>query len=43
MDVVFDIADQIAVLNDGELAAQGTPDAIRADHRVHELYFGGDE
>jgi branched-chain amino acid transport system ATP-binding protein len=43
MDVVFDIADQIAVLNDGELAAQGTPDAIRADHRVHELYFGEDE
>jgi branched-chain amino acid transport system ATP-binding protein len=43
MDVVFDIADQIAVLNEGELAAQGTPDAIRADRRVHELYFGGDE
>jgi branched-chain amino acid transport system ATP-binding protein len=43
MDVVFDIADQIAVLNEGELAAHGTPDAIRADKRVHELYFGGDE
>ena len=43
MDVVFDIADQIAVLNEGELAAQGTPAAIRADQRVHELYFGGDE
>jgi len=43
MDVVFDIADQIAVLNEGELAAQGSPAAIRADRRVHELYFGGDE
>ncbi len=43
MDVVFDIADRIAVLNEGELAAQGTPDAIRGDRRVHELYFGGDE
>jgi branched-chain amino acid transport system ATP-binding protein len=43
MDVVFDIADQIAVLNEGELAAQGSPQAIRSDPRVHELYFGGDE
>ncbi len=43
MDVVFDIADQIAVLNDGELAVQGTPAEVRADQRVHELYFGGDE
>ncbi len=43
MDVVFDIADHIAVLNEGELAAQGTPAEIRADHRVHELYFGAAE
>jgi branched-chain amino acid transport system ATP-binding protein len=40
MDVVFGHADRIIVLNRGELIAEGTPDAVRADARVRELYLG---
>lgn len=40
MDVVFDIADRITVLNEGEVIADGTTAAIRSDARVHEIYFG---
>lgn len=40
MDVVFAHADRIIVLNRGELIAEGTPDAVRADARVRELYLG---
>ena len=40
MDVVFAHADRIMVLARGELIAQGAPEAIRADARVAEVYFG---
>jgi branched-chain amino acid transport system ATP-binding protein len=40
MDVVFAHADRIIVLNRGELIAEGSPDAVRADARVRELYLG---
>jgi branched-chain amino acid transport system ATP-binding protein len=40
MDVVFGHADRIIVLNRGELIAEGTPDTVRADARVRELYLG---
>jgi branched-chain amino acid transport system ATP-binding protein len=40
MDVVFAHADRIIVLNRGELIAEGSPDAVRADVRVRELYLG---
>lgn len=40
MDVVFDLADRIAVLVQGELLAFDTPDAVRADARVQEAYLG---
>ncbi len=40
MDVVFGIADRILVLNRGELIAEGTGPAIRADPRVREVYLG---
>jgi branched-chain amino acid transport system ATP-binding protein len=39
MDVVFDFADTITVLNYGEVAAEGPPDRIRADPLVQQLYF----
>jgi branched-chain amino acid transport system ATP-binding protein len=42
MDVVFDLADRIMVLNQGEVVAEGAPDEIRRDPRVHEIYFGED-
>jgi branched-chain amino acid transport system ATP-binding protein len=40
MDVVFEVADRILVLNRGELIAEGDGPAIRADARVREVYLG---
>jgi branched-chain amino acid transport system ATP-binding protein len=40
MDVVFAHADEILVLNRGEILAQGPPAAVRADARVREVYLG---
>ena len=40
MDVVFAHADRIIVLSRGELIAEGSPDSVRADVRVRELYLG---
>ena len=41
MDVVFGVADRIAVLARGELIAVGDGEAIRADARVRATYLGG--
>ena len=40
MDVVFGHADRVMVLNHGQLVADGTPDAVRADPHVQEIYLG---
>ncbi len=40
MDVVFNVADRILVLNRGEVIAAGDGAAIRADARVREVYLG---
>lgn len=40
MGVVFDLADRIAVLVQGEVVAFDTPAAVRADARVREAYLG---
>jgi branched-chain amino acid transport system ATP-binding protein len=40
MDVVFGIADRILVLNRGQLIAEGTGPAIRANPVVREVYLG---
>ena len=40
MDVVFAHADRIVVLARGQLIAQGSPEAIRQDELVREVYFG---
>ena len=40
MDVVFAYADRVTVLARGRLIAQGTPEAIRQDARVQEVYLG---
>jgi branched-chain amino acid transport system ATP-binding protein len=43
MDVVFSLADQVTVLHHGEVLAEGSPDAIRAETRVYEVYLGRPE
>jgi branched-chain amino acid transport system ATP-binding protein len=43
MDVVFSLADRITVLHYGEVLSEGTPDAVRADARVYEVYLGTGE
>jgi branched-chain amino acid transport system ATP-binding protein len=40
MAVVFDLADRVAVLVEGELIAFDTPDRVRADPRVQAAYLG---
>jgi branched-chain amino acid transport system ATP-binding protein len=40
MEVVFGLADMVLVLNYGERVAMGTPEEIRADKAVRELYLG---
>ena len=41
MDVVFTYADRIIVLNRGEKIAEGTPDRVREEDYVREIYLGG--
>ena len=40
MDVVFGHADRIMVMNRGELVAEGTPQEVRANPLVQEIYLG---
>ena len=42
MDIVFNYADEISVLRDGELIASGTPDEIKQNEYVQQAYLGGD-
>jgi ABC-type branched-subunit amino acid transport system ATPase component len=41
MGMVMEIADEIAVLNNGELIAEGTPDVVRRNPGVIEAYLKG--
>ncbi|WP_022722559.1 ABC transporter ATP-binding protein [Rhodopseudomonas sp. B29] len=40
MDVVFEHADEVMVLNRGELIARGTPQEVRRDPHVQAIYLG---
>jgi branched-chain amino acid transport system ATP-binding protein len=40
MEVVFDLADRITVLNYGEILATGTPGEIRSSEAVQKAYLG---
>jgi branched-chain amino acid transport system ATP-binding protein len=40
MDVVFTHADSIIVLNRGRIIARGTPEAVRNDPQVRDVYLG---
>jgi branched-chain amino acid transport system ATP-binding protein len=41
MDVVFSIADKIAVLHQGGIIATGVPDDVRRNAEVRRVYLGG--
>ena len=43
MDAMFELADKITVLYDGNYLAEGTPDEIRASKEVQDAYLGGME
>lgn len=42
MDVVFQLADRISVLVNGEVIVSGTPEDVRADRAVRSAYLGHD-
>jgi branched-chain amino acid transport system ATP-binding protein len=41
MDVVFSIAQKIAVLHQGKLITEGAPAEVRANPEVRRVYLGG--
>jgi branched-chain amino acid transport system permease protein len=41
MDAMFELADKITVLYDGNFLAEGTPEEIKANKAVQEAYLGG--
>lgn len=43
MDVALDLADRVVVLHQGRVLAGGTPDEVRKDARVAEIYLGVDD
>ena len=43
MEVIFRVADRIAVLNRGEIIAEGPPEEVQGDPVVQEAYLGGVE
>jgi branched-chain amino acid transport system ATP-binding protein len=40
MDIVFEHADRVMVLDRGELIAEGPPATVRVDPRVRATYLG---
>jgi branched-chain amino acid transport system ATP-binding protein len=41
MDVALRVAEYVTMMHDGRKIVEGTPDEIRANELVHELYLGG--
>jgi branched-chain amino acid transport system ATP-binding protein len=43
MELVMDVAEEVAVLHNGELIAEGSPDEVRRDKKVIDAYLKGRE
>ena len=40
MDVALRVAERVTMMHDGRVIVEGTPDEIRANQMVHDLYLG---
>jgi ABC-type branched-subunit amino acid transport system ATPase component/ABC-type branched-subunit amino acid transport system permease subunit len=40
MDVAFAVAERVTMMHEGAVIVEGTPDEVRANKRVHDLYLG---
>ena len=40
MDVALGVAEKVTMMHDGRVIVEGTPDEIRANQLVHDLYLG---
>jgi branched-chain amino acid transport system ATP-binding protein len=43
MEVALKVAERVVVMSDGRIVAEGSPEDIRADPLVHEIYLGSQE
>jgi branched-chain amino acid transport system ATP-binding protein len=40
MDVALTVAERVTIMNEGAVIVEGTPDEIRNNQQVHDLYLG---
>ena len=40
MDIALRVAERVTMMHDGRVIVEGTPDEIRANQTVHDLYLG---
>ena len=43
MDVAIGVAEGVTITHNGSVLVEGTPEEIRANETVHELYLGSGE
>jgi branched-chain amino acid transport system ATP-binding protein len=43
MDIALRVAERVTMMHDGRVIVEGSPDEIRANQLVHELYLGSSE
>ena len=43
MDVALRVAERVTMMHDGRVIVEGTPDEIRGNQLVHDLYLGSTE